>query len=61
MDCDTCDCLAKYPKIVIDPNENLEKKFIRRGKWLYFFTFFFGPVSYAVKIILSGTLSVEEI
>ena len=50
-----------YHNIMLNQNESLAEKFIRRGFWLYLFSFLVGPLGYAVKIILSHDLSVEEI
>lgn len=46
---------------MLNHSESLAEKFIRRGFWLYLFSFLVGPLGYVVKIILSGDLSVEEI
>ena len=42
-------------------SESLAEKFIRKGFWLYLFSFLIGPLGYVVKIILSADLTVEEI
>lgn len=41
--------------------ETLARKFVRKGFWLYFFTFFIGPLGYIVKVLLSHGLSVAEV
>lgn len=46
---------------MLNQGESLAEKFIRKGFWLYLFSFLVGPLGYVVKIILSGDLSVEEI
>lgn len=46
---------------MLNSSESLAEKFIRRGFWLYLFSFLIGPLGYIVKIILSADLSVEEI
>lgn len=46
---------------MLNHSESLAEKFIRKGFWLYLFSFLVGPLGYVVKIILSGDLSVEEI
>ncbi len=46
---------------MINHSESLAEKFIRKGFWLYLFSFLVGPLGYVVKIILSHDLSVEEI
>ncbi len=42
-------------------NEWLAEKFVKRGVWLYLFSFIIGPLGYVIKIILSNDLSVSEI
>lgn len=46
---------------MLNSSESLAEKFIRRGFWLYLFSFLIWPLGYIVKIILSADLSVEEI
>ncbi|HRI36258.1 MAG TPA: hypothetical protein PK765_04255 [bacterium] len=46
---------------MLDANESLRDKFVKRGKWLYLFTLFFGPLAYATKIVISQDASPEEI
>lgn len=46
---------------MLNHSESLAEKFIRRGFWLYLFSFLVGPLGYVVKIILSNDLGVEEI
>jgi hypothetical protein len=46
---------------MLNHSESLAEKFIRKGFWLYLFSFLVGPLGYVVKIILSADLSVEEI
>ncbi|MCK9272076.1 oligosaccharide flippase family protein [Candidatus Gracilibacteria bacterium] len=46
---------------MLEKNETLGEKFIKRGFWLYLFSFVVGPIGYIIKIILSHDLSVEEI
>lgn len=46
---------------MLEKNESLSEKFIKKGFWLYLFSFVVGPVWYIIKIILSHDLSVEEI
>lgn len=46
---------------MLNHTESLAEKFIRRGFWLYLFSFLIGPLGYVVKIILSADLTVEEI
>ncbi|MFZ4461771.1 MAG: polysaccharide biosynthesis C-terminal domain-containing protein [Patescibacteria group bacterium] len=42
-------------------NEGLLEKFIKRGAWLYFFSFLIGPIGYAIKITVSYDLSVSDV
>ena len=46
---------------MLNHTESLAEKFIRKGFWLYLFSFLVGPLGYIVKIILSADLTVEEI
>ena len=41
--------------------ETLARKFVRKGFWLYFFSFFIGPLGYIDKVLLSHGLSVAEV
>ena len=43
------------------PDELLEKKLIRNGFWLYFFSFIVAPTWYLIKIMIAWSLSIEEI
>lgn len=42
-------------------DESLKEKFVRKGFWIYLFSFIIGPVGYATKMILSSDLTVEQI
>ncbi len=46
---------------MLNQSESLAEKFIKKGFWLYLFSFLVGPLGYVVKIILSGDLTVDEI
>lgn len=46
---------------MLNHHESLAEKFIKKGFWLYLFSFLVGPLGYVVKIILSNDLSVEDI
>lgn len=46
---------------MINTNETIQEKLLRKGFWLYFFAFITAPLWYAIKIILSSELSVSEI
>lgn len=41
--------------------ETLSQKFVRKGFWLYFFTFISAPLGYIVKMTLSRGLTVDEV
>lgn len=43
------------------PDELLQTKLIRNGFWMYFFGFLVAPTWYLIKIMIAGTLSIEEI
>lgn len=43
------------------PDELLQTKLIRNGFWMYFFSFLVAPTWYLIKIMIAGTLTVEEI
>jgi O-antigen/teichoic acid export membrane protein len=45
---------------MLDKNEGLKEKFIRKGFWIYLFSFIVGPIGYLTKMLLSADLSVEE-
>ncbi len=42
-------------------NEPLKKKLLRNGFWLYFLSFIWAPAGYLIKMMVSNTLSVEDI
>ena len=46
---------------MIDQYKTLSEKFIKKGFWLYLFSFIIAPMGYIIKIILSWELSVSEI
>ena len=46
---------------MLSSDETLADKFIKKGFWLYFFTFLIGPLGYIVKVVVSHDLSVEEV
>lgn len=45
---------------MIDQHSTLAEKFLKKGFWLYLFSFIIAPVWYIIKIILSGELTVSE-
>lgn len=46
---------------MIDQHSSLWEKFLKKGIWLYIFSFIVAPLWYVIKIIISGELSVNEV
>jgi len=46
---------------MVQLQENLTQKFIKRGSWLYLFAFLSGPLGYAIKIMISHDLTVSQV
>jgi len=46
---------------MIDQHNTLTEKFLKKGFWLYLFSFIIAPIWYIIKIILSWELAVDEI
>jgi len=46
---------------MFNTEESLTEKFVKKGFWIYFFSFLAGPIGYAVRILFSSTLTVEEV
>jgi O-antigen/teichoic acid export membrane protein len=46
---------------MLSNKETLSEKFIKKGFWLYLFSFIIGPLGYFIKVIISRDLSVEEV
>jgi hypothetical protein len=46
---------------MIDKHNSLAEKFLKKGFWLYLFSFIVAPIGYIIKIILSIDLTVSEI
>ena len=46
---------------MIEQHNSLSEKFLKKGFWLYFFSFIIGPIGYIIKIIISSELSVSEV
>lgn len=46
---------------MIDQHNSLSEKFLKKGFWLYLFSFIIGPMWYIIKIIVSSELTVSEI
>ena len=46
---------------MIEQHASLTEKFIKKGVWLYLFSFIIAPIWYIIKIIISWDLSVDEV
>jgi len=46
---------------MIEQHKSLSEKFIKKGFWLYLFSFIIAPIGYIIKIIISGEISVSEV
>jgi hypothetical protein len=46
---------------MIDQHNSLAEKFLKKGFWLYLFSFIIAPIGYIIKIIISGELTVSEV
>jgi len=46
---------------MIDQHSSLAEKFLKKGFWLYLFSFIIAPIWYIIKIIISHELSVSEV
>lgn len=46
---------------MIEQHNSLTEKFIKKGVWLYLFSFIIAPIGYIIKIIISWELSVNEV
>ena len=46
---------------MIDQHKTLSEKFLKKGFWLYIFSFIIAPIWYIIKIIISNELSVTEV
>lgn len=46
-------------KNMLNSEETLAQKFVKKWFWLYFFTILIGPIGYIIKVIISNDLSVE--
>ncbi len=46
---------------MLNSSETLSEKFVKKGFWLYFFSFIWAPIWYILKIIFSYNLSIEEL
>ncbi len=46
---------------MLNSEETLAQKFVKKWFWIYFFTFLTGPIGYIIKIIISHDLSVWEV
>jgi len=46
---------------MIEQHKTLSEKFIKKGFWLYLFSFIIAPIWYIVKIIISWNISISEL
>lgn len=46
---------------MIDQYASLSEKFLKKGSWLYLFSFIIAPMGYVIKIIISWELTVSEV
>ena len=46
---------------MIEQHKTLSEKFLKKGFWLYLFSFIIAPIWYIIKIIISNELSVTEV
>ena len=46
---------------MIDQHNTLSEKFLKKGFWLYLFSFIIAPIWYVIKIIISWELTVSEV
>ena len=46
---------------MIDQHKTLSEKFLKKGFWLYLFSFIVAPIGYIIKIIISWELTVSEV
>jgi hypothetical protein len=46
---------------MIEQHKTLSEKFIKKGFWLYLFSFIIAPIGYVIKIIISGNISVSDL
>lgn len=43
------------------PDQPLGEKLIKKGFWLYFFSYLIGPIGYFIRIIISNNLTVSDV
>ncbi len=46
---------------MIEQHNSLSEKFLKKGFWLYLFSFIIAPIWYIIKIIISWSLTVSEV
>ena len=46
---------------MIEQHNSLSEKFLKKGFWLYIFSFILWPIWYVIKIIISGDISISEL
>ena len=53
--------MSYNPDLEIQQDIPLKEKLIKKGFWLYFLSFIMAPTGYLIKMMISRTLSVEDI
>jgi hypothetical protein len=43
------------------PDQPLGEKLIKKGFWLYLFSFLIAPAGYVIKVIISNSVSVADV
>jgi len=46
---------------MIEQHKSLSEKFLKKGFWLYLFSFIIAPIGYVIKIVISWEISVSEL
>lgn len=45
----------------MNPDHHYFSRLLRKNIWIYFFSFLIAPTGYIVKIVISNSVSVEEL
>lgn len=53
--------MKKSKEIDLLPDQSLGEKLIKKGFWLYFFSYLIAPTGYIIKVLVSNTMSVSEV
>lgn len=46
---------------MLNSEETLSQKFVRRGSWIFLFTLLTAPLGYIIRMVLTGDLSKDEV